>query len=294
VTSTLSYSTLRNSRYSLRTHCIGGDTDYVLETSQKRSTTSALLHALRRLPTAHKHISIFYTDKSFPTYATSTYSTPHLPFSLALTHAFNNLLANDDMTFTGFWFSKAWVGARAGEWHHQRKEEATYRTIYEHPPLPSSRDRIYSEWRRNRVPFRRSDSRRHYSVFYDDPAPSLHPFVIGASSGRSRSLQCAAFQLATHHAFHADYSSSFRPTAGDNTSCPHCSEPWTMPHVLFDCDAFWEARGLHLDPIYHNTIHHLFSSNNGRRRLVEFLHATQALLHPLPPRPTDPPWTGTR
>jgi Reverse transcriptase (RNA-dependent DNA polymerase) len=268
--------------------------DYVLETSQKQSTTSALLHALRRLPTAHKHISIFYTDKSFPTYATSTYSTPHLPFSLALTHAFDDLLTDAELTFTGFWFSKAWVGARAGEWHHQRKEEATSRTIYEQPPLPSSRDRIYSEWRRNRIPLRRSDSRRHYSVFYDDPAPSLHPFVIGASSGQSRSLQCAAFQLATHHAFHADYSSSFRPTAGDNTSCPHCSEPWTMPHVLFDCDTFWEARGLHLDPIYHNTIHHLFSSTNGGRRLVEFLHATQALLRPLPPRPTDPPWTGTR
>jgi hypothetical protein len=96
------------------------------------------------------------------------------------------------------------------------------------------------------------------------------------------------------YAFHADYSTSFRPTAGDNTVCPHCNAPWTMPHVLFDCDAFWEARGTILDPIYHNTIHHLFSSKNGGRRLVEFLHATQALLRPLPPRPTDPPWTETR
>jgi hypothetical protein len=268
--------------------------DYVLESSQKRCTTSALLHALRRLPTDIKLISIFYTDKSFPTYATSTYSTPHLPLSLALTNAFDDLLTDADITFTGFWFSKAWVGARAAEWHQQRKEEATYRTIYEEAPLPSSRDRIYSEWRRNRTPFRRSDPRRHYSIFFDDPAPSLHPFVIGASSGGSRSLQCAAFQLAIHHAFHADYSSSFRPTAGDNTTCPHCQERWTMPHVLFECDAFWEARGLHLDPIYHNTIHHLFSSKNGGRRLVEFLHATQALLRPLPLRPTDPPWTGAR
>jgi hypothetical protein len=67
-----------------------------------------------------------------------------------------------------------------------------------------------------------------------------------------------------------------------------------MTHALFDCDAFWEARGLLLDPIYHNTIHHLFSSKDGSRRLVEFLHATQALLRPLPPRPTDPPWTRAR
>jgi hypothetical protein len=67
-----------------------------------------------------------------------------------------------------------------------------------------------------------------------------------------------------------------------------------MPHVLFDCDTFWEARGPILDPIHHNTTHHLFSSKNGGRRLIEFLHATQALLRPLPLRPTDPPWTGAR
>jgi Reverse transcriptase (RNA-dependent DNA polymerase) len=268
--------------------------DYVLETSQKRCTTSALLHALRCTPTSNKLISIFYMDKSFPTYATSTYSSAHLPFSLAITNAFEDLLADADITFTGFWFSKAWVGARAGEWHQQRKEEATYRTIYKLPPLPPSHERIFSEWRHNRTPFRRSDTRRHYAVFFDDPAPSLHPFVLGALSSKSRSLQCAAFQLATHHAFHADYSSSFRPTAGDNTSCLHCHALWTMPHVLFECDTFWEPRGLILDPIHHNTIHHLFSSNNGGRRLVEFLHATQALLRPLPPRPTDPPWTRAR
>jgi hypothetical protein len=239
--------------------------DYVLESSQKRCTTSALLHALRRVPTSIKLISIFYTDKSFPTYATSTYASSHLPFSLTITHAFNDLLADADLTFTGFWFSKAWVGARAEEWHQQCKEDATYKTIYELTPLPPSRECIFSEWRRNCLPFCHSDQRQFYSVFHDDPSPSLQPFVIGALSSKSRSLQCAAFQLATHHAFHADYSTSFRPTAGDNTSCPHCNVPWTMPHVLFDCDTFWEARGLILNPIHHNTIHHLFSSKVGGR-----------------------------
>jgi hypothetical protein len=162
------------------------------------------------------------------------------------------------------------------------------------PPLPPSRERIFAEWRRNHPPFHHSNTCRHYSVFFDDPAPSLHPFIIGTLSSKSRSLQCAAFQLATHHAFHADYSASFRPTAGDNTSCPHCDASWTMPHVLFDCDTFWEARGLILNPTHHNTTHHLFSSKNGGRHLVEFLHATQALLRPLPLRPTDPPWTRAR
>jgi hypothetical protein len=199
--------------------------DYVLETSQKRCTTSALLHALRRIPTSTKIISIFYLDKSFPTYATSTYTSTHLPLSLAVMNAFNDLLADADLTFTGFWFSKAWVGARTGEWHQQRKEEATYKTIYELPPLPPSWECLFSEWHRNCPPLRRSDTRRSYSVFYDDPAPSLHPFVIGALSSKSCLLQCAAFQLATHHAFHANYSAAFRPTAGDNTTCPHCAVP---------------------------------------------------------------------
>jgi Reverse transcriptase (RNA-dependent DNA polymerase) len=225
--------------------------DYTLESSQKCCTTSALLHALRRVPTSHKHIFIFYSDKSFPSYATSTAASDHLSFSTAITNAIDDLLADADLTLTGLWFSKHWVGARTKEWHKQRQEEATIKTIYDDPPLPPSRDRIYLEWRRNRQPFRRSDPQRHYSVFYDDPSPTPHPFVTGALSSSSRALQCTAFQLATHHAFHADYSTAFRPTARDTTECPHCSSPWTMPHVLFDCDFFWEARGLILDPICH-------------------------------------------
>jgi hypothetical protein len=76
--------------------------DYVLETSQKRCTTSALLHALQRVPTSTKIISLFYTDKSFPTYAMSTFTSAHLPFSLAITNVLDDLLADTDLTFTGF------------------------------------------------------------------------------------------------------------------------------------------------------------------------------------------------
>jgi hypothetical protein len=217
--------------------------------------------------------------------------TLHLPFSAAITNALDDLLADTDLTFTGLWFSKAWAGAWVGEWHQQHKEEATLKTIYDLPPLPPSKDQMFLEWCQNCFPFRRTDPRWFYSIFFDNPLPSLHPFITGILSSKSRALQCATFQLATHHAFHADYSSSFCLTAGDNTSCPHCNSPWTMPHVLFDCDTFWEARGTILDPIYHNTIRQLFSSESGGQCLVEFLHVTQALLRPLPPCPTDPPWT---
>jgi Reverse transcriptase (RNA-dependent DNA polymerase) len=128
--------------------------DYTLETSQKRCTTVALLHALRHVPTSHKHIFIFYMDKSFPSYATSTTASAHLPFSYAIVNALDDLLTDADLTFTGLWFFKRWVNARAGKWHQQRKEEATYKTIYMEPLLPPSKDRIYLEWCRNRSPLR--------------------------------------------------------------------------------------------------------------------------------------------
>jgi hypothetical protein len=214
--------------------------DYVLESSQKRCTTSALLHALRRTPTSNNVISIFYTDKQFPSYALHTHDSDTLDLSLALTTCFDDLLTNSELVFPGFWFLKSWVGAWASEWHQQCKEEATMKTIHTATPLPPSCDRMFLEWRHNWKAFSRSDPRQHYAIFFNDPSPSLHPFVKGVLSSKSRTLQCAAFQLATHHAFDATYSASFHPTANDNTSCPHCPSPWTITHVLFECDAFWE------------------------------------------------------
>jgi hypothetical protein len=64
-----------------------------------------------------KLISIFYSDKSFPTYVTSTYDSPFLDLSATITTAFDDLLTDPDLTFTGFWFSKAWVRVQTGEWH---------------------------------------------------------------------------------------------------------------------------------------------------------------------------------
>ena len=93
-------------------------------------------------------------DKSFPSYATSTTASAHLPFSYAIVNALDDLLTDADLTFTGLWFFKRWVNARAGKWHQQRKEEATYKTIYMEPLLPPSKDRIYLEWCRNRSPLR--------------------------------------------------------------------------------------------------------------------------------------------
>jgi hypothetical protein len=163
------------------------------------------------------------------------------------------------------------------------------RTIHELSPLPSSSSCMFLEWWRNLKPLPHHDSHQHYSVFYDNPSSILHPFVQGVLMSKSHPLQCATFQLMTHHAFHANHSSIFHPLARDNITCPHCDAPWTMLHILFECNEFWKLRGMILNPIAPPTIHQLFSSYNGGQHLVEFLHATQALLHPLPACPTDPP-----
>jgi hypothetical protein len=90
--------------------------NYVLETSQKWCTIASLLHALHQVPTTTKVISIFYLNKTFPSYATNTYASPTLDLSSTLINAFNDLLTDEHLSFTGFWFLKAWAGAWTQDW----------------------------------------------------------------------------------------------------------------------------------------------------------------------------------
>jgi hypothetical protein len=185
-------------------------------------------------------ISIFYTNKQFPSYVTNTYSSPNLNLCTTLTNCFDDLFTKHNLFFPGFWFSKAWAGARTQDWQPQQKEEATMKTINYPTPLPPSKDRIILKWWLNHLAMKHSDTWRSYAVFYNEPSHLLHPFVIGILTSKSHTLQSTAFQLAIHHAFDTTYSSLFCPSANDNTTCPHCRESWTIPHVLFDCEAFWE------------------------------------------------------
>ena len=60
----------------------------------------------------------------------------------------------------------------------------------------------------------------------------------------------------------------------------------TIEHVISDCPLFEDQR-LAIFGSLSPSLLFLFGSERGGRQLVEFLHATQALLRPLPPRP-DP------
>ena len=97
--------------------------------------------------------------------------------------------------------------------------------------------------------------------------------------------------MITGHSFQADYSLKFRAEAQDNLECPRCGEHCNTSHILEDCNSLWAARGDFLRTYDTND---LFSSYQGARALVQFLHETQTLLRPIPPpeRPfqPDPPW----
>jgi hypothetical protein len=148
------------------------------------------------------HCSIFYTDKNFPFYSTYTYASNDLDLNSALTSAFDDLLSNPLLCFSGFWFSKAWVGARTPEWQPFLKEATFVRTINDIPPLPPSSTRMFDEWRRNRISLHHRDPCRHYSVFSNDPSPTLHAFTKGVLSAKLRTYHISKNVSCLHGQVH--------------------------------------------------------------------------------------------
>ena len=159
-------------------------------------------------------------------------------------------------------------------------------THVETPPEPPSKIRMFTDWDES-LP-QSHDSRRRSVTFQtpssDSPFP---PFTLGVLSSRSRQLQSCAFQIFTRHAFEADYSDKFWPLANDNTICPHCDDEqcFTIRHAIHECEGF---RDIYPELIGRRDISELLSSETGARRLCKFIHHTQCLLRPLPPR-NDPP-----
>ena len=119
------------------------------------------------------------------------------------------------------------------------------------------------------------------------------PYILGCLSAGNRRLFSVGIQLTTRHAFDTNYSMNFRPQAGDNTLCP-CSTTWetwaadpsddrrpptnhTIEHVISDCPLFNDQRLA----IFGSQSPSLRPERGGRQ-IVEFLHATQAHLRPLP------------
>jgi len=154
--------------------------------------------------------------------------------------------------------------------------------LYHTQPTPSSHSRMFDEWNSSFTP---KPSDPPYTPFSSDATPILHPFVTGVIRANNRDLETACLQLITGHSFQADYSDRFRTRANDNTICPRCTGRYTTRHVLLHCRPLASIR---TRTIASYSLTRLFRSTHGAKKLIHFLHATQALLRPLPPRP-DPP-----
>ena len=150
------------------------------------------------------------------------------------------------------------------------------------PIFIPSRVRMFAEWNEAYPP---RDSDPPYGPFTKPASHNLPLFVQGLGTHRSRHLQSAGMQIITGHSFQADYSDRFCQGANDNTRCTHCKWRFTLTHALRHCPALAEVRG---DTIANLPLSHLLSTSEGVAALCRFLHYSQVLLRPLPPRP-DPP-----
>jgi hypothetical protein len=159
------------------------------------------------------------------------------------------------------------------------------RTPLDPPPLPAPPDRkaeMYAEWLADYTPSSHPAAQSCRPPNGNRPPP----FIRGVLARGNRRLFSAAVQVSTGHAFTADYSRRFRPSAGDRTSC-HCSTPThpedhTRTHVLFDCRRHASQR---LAAFASGTpsASGLFRTFQGGHALGEFLWSTFDLLIPLPP-----------
>ena len=230
---------------------------------------------------------MFYSDAGLPTLCRDNRI---ISCNITLINTFHNsldtLLHTNPLSFlTGYWFSRRWVNARAAEWFMLAVKAAFQATLTVmqtiHKPLS---ERLLEDWKASWTPPPPRDPRCHFTPLGEPPELSLHPFVTWVLTAQSPTYQSAAFQLITGHAFNADYFTRFQANAGDNTTCPHCGDRYTIDHILFNCDHFWYER----TTIIECDKNYLFSTLSGGKMLVQFLHQMQSLLRPLPAR-TDPP-----
>ena len=191
------------------------------------------------------------------------------PTSSPLPSPYNTLSNNPLCFLTGHWFSKHWANAWTEEWLTLAVEAMFQATLTAtqtiHKPLS---ERLLEDWRSSWTAPLPGDQHCHFTPLGEPPNLHLHPFVQGVLTAESCAYQSAAFQLITGHAFNATYSSCFQAGTGNNTICPHCSDHYTVNHVLFNCDHFWYecATTIECDKNY------LFSTLSGGKMLVHFLH----------------------
>ena len=225
----------------------------------------------------------------------------YLPFSTSFSMLFPRILdAFPSHSIQLRPFSPKWARLPGGDLVKDFTERAQRGTARLPPIPPSNKAKAFQDWHAEYITQNHSGPAWASCQPPSDANPP--PFIIGSLSAGNRCLFAASIQTTTRHAFDANYSMNFRPQANDTTLCP-CDTTWetraanpsddlappihhTVEHVLTNCPHFNEQR-IAIFGSRSPSLPFIFGTERGGRQLVEFLHATQALLRPLPPRP-DP------
>jgi Reverse transcriptase (RNA-dependent DNA polymerase)/Endonuclease-reverse transcriptase len=226
------------------------------------------------------------------------------------------------------WYSTKWVGLPGSDAFQTLQEEAhrdrplpRLGNRDDHRPLPcadmSRKDLMYSEWKRDFTHLPRIPHHAWVSCQIPD-GNRPPPYILGLLTAANRRYWSAGIQLTNRHCFDADYSYKFRPNEGDECICP-CSYlddtalpnhdgsddghdrdspsgardgndhvrliTHTVKHVLTSCPL---TATLRQEVLLNRGLPAIFGSEAGGYALCLFLHQSQLLLCPLPPRP-DPP-----
>ena len=253
--------------------------DWVIGPSKRMAFLKVLVCAWACLA-HHSHILILLSESLLSYISSSSLDTLFLSFMLQRSFV-SFLLLHYSHRITVFKVDKTYALFGPPLWfsHLAREAHVRYDDL---ASWPSSRDLMLREWNDR---FTLSELDLPYPVFTQPTTRTLPDFTLGCLLRGSCYLQSACFQLITGHAFHADYSDHFCPGAGDNTSCPHCCHQLMPTHIFVTCpDPCLICLRQCLIPGHFS---YFFMMEFEAAQLCLFLHYSQALLRPLPPRP-DP------
>jgi hypothetical protein len=264
-------------------------------------------------------LSVFVPNGSLSSHLFSLHKHRFLHYSSLFKSHISKFLGADNLTHTIrlFWYSTKWSGLPGTGFIEEAaaKPPPPLSTLSQ-PSLVSRKEEAYQSWRNDTMILPRRRSHADASISLPD-GNKFPPYVRGLLTARNRHLLCAGLQLTTRHCFDAKYSFDFRPNAGDETACPCSFTPsrhvesiraehnslsspipspsstddpppivsHTVTHVLTICPLTAHHRELLL---HNSTLAFIFCTEEGGKALAHFLHYTQLLLRPLPPRP-DPP-----
>ncbi len=284
------------------------------------------LRAALSAPSGDLHV--FVPNRAIGPYVFNLSKSPYLPLSSQITGCLSKYVEFSIARVDLLWYSTKWVRlpGSGADGAFAEIRNSVQQSMAAAPPLPLSRkEEAFGLWRQDSIHLPRVP---HSAWASCEPPDGNKPpsYVRGLLACHNRRYMSAGIQLTNRHCFDADYSYNFRPKAGDETMCPcnytpvsaddtadtvpsrdrPCDDsadgspsrncppgilpfgrilPHTVLHILTACPLTSHLRATIL---LNCSLPMIFGTELGASRLCRFLHFSQLLLRPLPPRP-DPP-----